>query len=265
MTRACLVDTTRCIGCRGCQVACKQAHGLKAEKTKFAAEKGYQNPRKFSPNTRTYISYHELQNDSAEGDSGRLTWVFVKRQCMHCTEMRCAAVCAPQIFIRTADGAVIGNSDECIGCVACIDECPFGVPTIDFRPLGAPRMHKCTFCFERDQVQVEQLTVDGKRLTGESLSRHRQMLQSPACAKNCPTGALLFGDRKELLAEARRRIDADPDRYVDEVYGQRELGGLGWLYLASVPFSQLGFPTEFTPPAPLEGFGAVDRKGYRPS
>lgn len=260
MTCACLVDTTRCIGCRSCQVACKQAHGLKAEKTKFfAAGGGYQNPPRFSPYTRTYVTYHEVKQAG-----GGLKWVFVKRQCMHCTDMRCATVCAPEVFRRTASGVVLCDSAKCIGCAACIDECPFQVPVIDYWDVKTPHLRMCTFCFDRQEARIDRLEVDGKPLSGEALERHRRSLRTPACAQACPSGALQFGERDELLAEARRRIAAAPQKYVDYIYGEKELRGLGWLYLASVPFEKLGLPTAFVPPPESRGMGSLDRRRRRP-
>ncbi len=257
MTSACLVDTTRCVGCRTCQVACKQSNGLKAEKTKFAAKQGsYQNPPRFSPYTRTYVSYHEL-----EDDRGRVKWVFVKRQCMHCREMRCSDVCAPGVFRLTDSGAVASEADACIGCGACIDECPWRVPVVDFWDVETPHLRKCTFCMERREGTIDQVRINGRTLSGEALARHQKSFQTPACAKACPTGAIRFGPRDELLAEARRRIAAEPDKYIDYVYGEHEMGGLGWLYLASVPFEKLGLPTRFVPRGDFQGLGAAGGRG----
>jgi len=257
MIYACLVDTTRCIGCRSCQVACKQSHELKAEKTKLVAESGYQNPQRYSPNTRTFVTYHEI-----EQPDGKLKWVFVKQQCMHCTEMRCADVCAPGVFHRTESGAVICDSKECIGCGACIDECPFSVPVIDCWGIKTPHLRKCDFCFERLETQVEKIRINGRPLTAGATALYMKSFHAPACAKGCPTGALQFDRRDNLLAEARRRIAAEPEKYVDHIYGEKELGGLNWLYLAGVPFEKLGLPTSFVPRAVSEGMGAVDgRRG----
>ena len=241
MRVACLVDTTRCIGCRSCQVACKQSNSLAAEKTNFPASTGgLQNPSRFSPRTFTYVSYHE-----SDGADGQPIWVFVKRQCMHCTNMYCAYVCAPQVYHRTATGVVAYQPDYCIGCSACVDACPFGVPAIDYWDLATPHVRKCTFCLKRQQREIDGVEVDGRPLSGSALKRHRESLQTPACANACPTGCLQFGDREQLLAEAKRRIAAAPDKYVDQVYGETEAGGTAWLYLAAVPFDQLGFPTKF--------------------
>lgn len=255
MAMACLVDTTRCVGCRSCQVACKQSHASEAEQTKFfAAPGGYQNPAKFSPYTRTYVSYHEL-----EDEAGGLKWVFVKRQCVHCADMRCADVCAPGVFRQTESGAVVCDADECIGCAACVAECPFGAPRIEYWGLETPQIRKCSFCFERRQANLDAVRLDGKPLRGEALARHQESFHTPACAKACPAGAIQFGRRDQLLDEARRRIAADRPRYVDHVYGEKELGGCGWLYLAGVPFEKLGLPVQFVAPAGPKGMGSMYR------
>lgn len=258
MTSACLVDTTRCVGCRSCQVACKQSNSLEAEQTKFfAAPGGYQNPARFSPYTRTYVSYHEL-----EDEPGGLRWVFVKRQCMHCGEMRCADDCAPGVFRRTASGVVVCDSEKCIGCAACVGRCPFGAPSIEYWGLATPQIRMCSFCLERRQGEPDAVRVDGKPLRGEALRRYQQSLEKPACAKACPAGALRFGRRDQLLAEARRRIAADPQKYVNYIYGEKELGGCGWLYLAGVPFEKLGLPRRLVAPARSQDMGSKGRGGH---
>ncbi len=146
--------------------------------------------------------------------------ISVKRQCMHCLDPACASVCPVGALHKTAAGPVIYDQDKCIGCRYCMIACPFGVPTYEWSsPL--PRVKKCIFCFDR-------LAAGGQ----------------PACTAACPTGATLFGDRDELVAEARRRIAAEPGRYVDRIYGLTEAGGTSVLYLSGVPFEQIGFKTE---------------------
>jgi formate dehydrogenase iron-sulfur subunit len=137
---------------------------------------------------------------------------------MHCNEPACASVCPVGALYKTASGAVNYDADKCIGCRYCMMACPWSVPSYQWQS-AVPFVSKCTLCTDRQQA--------GK---------------APACASTCPTGALKFGRREELLTEARERIAQHPNKYVDHIYGEKEAGGTGVLYLASVPFSQLGFP-----------------------
>ncbi len=142
----------------------------------------------------------------------------VKRQCMHCQHPACVSACTVGALTKSADGPVVYESKKCIGCRYCQYACPFGVPTYDWNnPLGL--IHKCQMCVER----LEQ---------GDQ----------PACVSSCPAGALRFGRRSDLLAQAHARISSNPGRYIDHVYGEAEAGGTSMLYLSGVPFSQLGLP-----------------------
>ena len=144
---------------------------------------------------------------------------YVKRQCMHCLQPACASACTVGALRKTPEGPVVYEANRCIGCRYCQYACPFGVPAYDWdNPLGL--IHKCQMCVTR--------LAEGK---------------SPACVSACPNGALRFGKRAELLAQARAQIASNPGRYVDHIYGEHEAGGTSVLYLASVPFSDLGFPT----------------------
>lgn len=144
--------------------------------------------------------------------------VNVRRQCMHCLDPTCASVCPVKAFHKTPEGPVVYDETRCMGCRYCMIGCPFGVPRYEWSsPL--PRVQKCQMCF------------------ATRLQEGRQ----PACTEACPTGATIFGDRDELLAEAHRRIEAEPERYVDHVYGETEAGGTSVLYLSAVPFAELGF------------------------
>ena len=159
-------------------MACKQSNGLVGEKTRFfASPGGYQNPRALSPRTFTYISFHEL-----EDAAGRPAWVFFKHQCMHCTDLYCAQVCAAEVFQKTKTGVVTYQADKCIGCAACIDACPFEVPAIDYWDLPMPYMRKCGFCLERQEAKPQALKVNGKPLEGEALGRYEAAVHTPAWA-----------------------------------------------------------------------------------
>lgn len=252
MQIACLVDTTRCIGCRSCQVACKRAHDLSADKTRFFPKPGgFQNPGGYTSQTRTVVSFHEIP--ASDG----VRWVFAKQQCLHCTELRCAVVCPPQLFQRTASGIVAYAADQCLGCGACIDACPLAVPAIDYWNSATPQVRKCDFCIERQESPPEECSVNGVPLSGLPAQRLNEARHTPACVQACPADALHFGPREAVLAEARRRIAAEPERYIDHVYGEHELGGTSWLYLSAVPFEQIGLPTQFAPFAGAPKFGAV--------
>lgn len=143
---------------------------------------------------------------------------YVKRQCMHCVHPACVAACTVGALRKTAEGPVVYDSQKCIGCRYCQYACPFGVPTYQWdNVLGLIR--KCEMCFGR-------VSTGGK----------------PACVASCPNGALRFGKRSELLALAKAQIASAPDRYIDHVYGEHEVGGTSMLYLSDMPFTQLGFP-----------------------
>jgi formate dehydrogenase iron-sulfur subunit len=211
MSKGALVDLTRCTGCRACQVACKAWNDNPGELTVCAG--CYDNPPELSAETWTRISFTEVE----EGD--KLDWIFTKRQCMHCAEPACVSACPVHALHETESGAVIYEADKCIGCRYCMVACPFGIPKIDWYKT-LPVITKCTFCFDRQGSDA-----------------------IPACIKSCPTGALTFGERDELIAEAKGRIQQRPDAYVDHIYGEHEVGGTQWMYLSSVAFDKLGFPT----------------------
>jgi len=151
----------------------------------------------------------------AEGD--KLDWVFAKRQCMHCEEPACAAACIVGALRKTPEGPVVYDDYKCIGCRYCTLACPFGVPTFEW-DTPVPYIRKCRMCVDRLTEGME-----------------------PGCAKACPSEAINYGERDELLQEARSRMQTHPDKYVDHIYGEHEVGGTSWLYISGVPFEQLGF------------------------
>lgn len=157
----------------------------------------------------------------AEGGVG-----YVKRQCMHCLTPACASACTVGALTKSPEGPVVYDSSKCIGCRYCQYACPFGVPTFEWEnPLGLIR--KCQFCQAR---------------LGQG--------QKPACAEACPNGALRFGRRDALLAQAHAQIESNAGRYVRRVYGEHEAGGTSMLYLSAVPFAELGFPQLGPEPIP---------------
>ena len=237
MSYATLVDTTKCVGCRSCQVSCKQWNGLPAEKTQAAAAPGLQQPASVSAKTRTVVTFNEVPNDAKPGG---LDYVFVKRQCMHCKEPACVSACPVTAMHKTETGAVVYDYDKCIGCRYCVWACPFGAPAVEWDTL-APKVNKCDMCFGR-AAEAAPTARNGQALDAKGSEGFLAKHASPACVGQCPPGALEFGDREELLERARKRIAANPGKYVDHIYGEKEAGGTGWLYLSAVPFEKLGFP-----------------------
>ena len=236
-SRATLIDITKCIGCRACQVACKQWNERDGEVTEFQDQLGFQNPATLSAKTLTLITAHELPNESAPGG---LNYLFSMRRCLHCLEPACASACPTTALQRQPDGTVAYAADQCIGCRYCMWACPWGVPTTEWNSL-APKIQKCTNCADRADQPLPS-TRNGATLTEDEGSEYRRKITVPACVKACPADALVFGTREGMLEEGRRRISARPEKYLDHIYGEHEAGGTSVMYLSSVPFDKLGFP-----------------------
>ena len=212
-----LYDSTRCVGCRTCEYECAKAHGLPEPSSEVAAI------RKTDETCNTVVNTYQTSKGEA----------YIKRQCMHCNQPACVAACLTQAMHKDESGPVTWNGDKCMGCRYCMVSCPFDSPKFEFHSAN-PKIQKCDMCFERQKA-------------GEK----------PTCVTNCPNEALMYGTRRELIKEARRRIYEKPDLYVDYIYGEREAGGTGWLYLASVPFEELGMSTKLQQtsyPALTKGF-----------
>jgi formate dehydrogenase beta subunit len=205
--KAMLYDATMCIGCRACQMACKREGDMPAEP---GAEGLYEKPRDLSASTRTLIEVAEVEQTGE--------WSFVKKQCMHCLHPACVSACPVGALQQTEHGAIVYKGERCIGCRYCQIACPFSIPKFEWDE-SFPYIRKCDMCVDRLEEGL-----------------------APACADVCPTGAIAFGDRDSLIAEAESRIKNNPDKYVDHIYGKEELGGTSVLYLSSVPFEELGLP-----------------------
>ncbi|KPK00720.1 MAG: hypothetical protein AMJ60_00255 [Desulfobacterales bacterium SG8_35] len=211
---AMLHDTTRCIGCQACERACCEKNGFPLPEKE--PEIGSQ--RNTGPQALTVV------NAGAAGDKGS---VFCKTQCMHCDQPACVSACLVNAMYKTKEGPVIWREDKCMGCRYCMIACPYDVPKFEYGSLN-PKIRKCVMCYDR--------ISEGKM---------------PACADACPQEAILFGRRGDLLDIARKRIYDHPSEYVRHIYGENEVGGTNMLYLAGVPFEQLGFRTDLgTTPYP---------------
>ncbi len=209
-----LVDTTRCVGCRSCEAACAEANHLPRPDTDDSSV--FEKERKTSVIQWTVVNRYETEKGE----------VFVKRQCMHCNQPGCVAACLVKAMQKRKEGPVTWDTN-CMGCRYCMPSCPFEIPKFEFQSAN-PKIQKCNLCWDRLRV--------GER---------------PACVQNCPEEALLFGTRRELIEEARRRIYQNPGNYIPHIYGEHEVGGTGYLYISKVPFEQIGFRTDLgTTPYP---------------
>ena len=252
ITRTTLVDITKCIGCRACQVACKQWNDRPGEDTALEPDLGFQNPAVLSAKTLTLISFHEIPDEKAPGG---LHYASTMWRCLHCLEPACVSSCPTTALFRLDEGPVTYEEDKCIGCRYCMWACPWGVPSADW-DTRSPKIHKCTHCADRcDQPLPAARNTEA--LNEVEQQEFRDRIQIPACVKACPADALKYGDREEMLTEAKRRIAAKPDKYVDHIYGEKEAGGTTVLYLSAVPFEKLGFPDVGTKAYPAYTKGAL--------
>ncbi len=201
-----LYDTTKCIGCKACMVACREANGLEPD-TSWSGGL-YQAPLDLNEKTKTVIKLYD--------DGGQQS--FMKAQCMHCVDPACANACMLGAFKKREFGIVTYDVTYCIGCRYCEVACPFGVPKFEWAK-AAPKMVKCELCNHR--------LAQGKQ---------------PACSEVCPVQAVIFGKREDLLRDAKARLAASPGKYVPKVYGETDGGGTQCLYLSHVPFEQIGLP-----------------------
>jgi formate dehydrogenase iron-sulfur subunit len=205
---AILTDVTRCIGCEECVAACKRTN-----------DTGHDEPRRW-------------QRDPSDLSESRWTTIvraprgrYVRLQCRHCLEPACVSACPVGALHRTPEGAVAYDATICMGCRYCMVACPFRMTRYEWSS-PVPRVRKCILCYE-------------KIMRGE--------LKQPACTAACPNQATIFGDRKALLAEAHARIHANPGRYLDHVWGEREVGGTSVLYISDVDLRTAGWPSTLRP------------------
>jgi len=198
-----LVDTTRCVGCRACEAACAEANDLPAP-----AEGDLVLLKRRDTST---TSFTVVNKSDVPADGER----FAKKQCMHCLAPACASACPVRALNKLPTGPVTYDPSKCMGCRYCMVACPFDVPKYEYEAL-APRVRKCTFCAPRQAKGLP-----------------------PACVEACPSGALTFGKRHELLEEAKRRIYATPEKMNHRVYGEHEAGGTSFMYISDVPFENL--------------------------
>lgn len=185
--------------------------GCKACETACAERWG--NPYDDTIAAQEHLSAQKLTAIETHGER------FSRRMCMHCAEPTCASVCPVGALHKTALGPVVYDADKCMGCRYCMQACPFQVPAYEWN-ARLPRVRKCDMCYDR------------------------QMAGKPtACSEACPAEATITGDRSSLVAEAKRRLAENPDKYYQRIYGLEEAGGTSVLFLSAVPFQQIGLRT----------------------
>ncbi len=230
-----LYDATKCVGCKACMSACKRVNGdygsLAYERAKFDPDGLWDAPTDLSGSTRTLI---KLFKESDE------RWSYVKYSCMHCQKPSCVSVCPVSAMTKDkVTGIVDYNKNTCIGCRYCQIACAYNIPKFQW-DKSLPQIVKCDLC-------------KNTNLREKGIS---------ACAEVCPAGAIKFGKRKDLLEEAKVRLQENPDKYIAHIYGEHEGGGTNHLYLASMPFNKLGLP-DIKPEAPAEFSEKIQHSIYK--
>jgi formate dehydrogenase iron-sulfur subunit len=204
-----LHDTTLCVGCRSCEVACAKVNALPEPRQPIGDLDVFETVRRTSATALTVVNRYR-------GGTGDEPPVYRKLQCMHCNEPCCATVCLVHAFTKTPEGPILYNPDVCIGCRYCIMACPYYALAYEYDNPIDPRVMRCTMCYPRIKEGL-----------------------NPGCADACPVGAITFGRREDLIEVARDRIRKFPDRYINHVFGEYEFGGTSWLMLAGIPFHEL--------------------------
>ena len=233
-------DTTVCIGCKACEVACKQWNDLPADGAAFRKRASYDHTGALSASTWRHVRFVESVIDRGEdldlagvaaGTVALDRWVFMSDVCKHCTNAGCMDACPTGALIRTEFETVIVQPDICNGCGYCIPSCPFGV--IDRDPYDG-RAAKCTLCYDRLEDGLE-----------------------PACAKSCPTDSIQFGPLDELRERAAGRVAELHARGLEGAYlygaDDEVAGGLGAFFLLTEPPERFGLPAAAESPVQENG------------
>jgi len=189
-----LIDVSRCIGCKACQSACMEWNDLRDDVGVVAGS--YTNPPDLTDQSWTLMRFYEEQIE------GSLQWLILKDGCLHCADPGCLKACpAPGAIVQYTNGVVDFHQENCIGCGYCISGCPFNIPRMSKRDNKA---YKCTLCSDRISVGLE-----------------------PACVKTCPTQALSFGSKEDMLAQAEHRLTDLRERGFTKaaVYDPQGVGG----------------------------------------
>jgi formate dehydrogenase iron-sulfur subunit len=227
--KAFLVDTTKCSGCRACQVSCKQWNNLPGEHTAFFAGPEYTNPKELSAITFNHVKFFPIDRTYPE----KPLWMIMHKKCYHCEDANCMKVC-PQEAIGKVEGWTVIDQRKCIGCGACVNSCIYKVPQVlgeDMKKYGAEGFIK------KDKAYKCHACMQNKR-------------NVPLCAQHCPTGALSYGDRDELLNKAKARVKQVSAQYPHaNLYGEDQFGGLRVLTVLKDHSEKYDLPRQ---PIPLD-------------
>lgn len=216
------IDLSKCIGCRACQVACKQWNQLPAQIEGFSGS--YQTHSETLTRTYTFVQMKEAETN------GKVEWHFRKHQCMHCGDPTCVFVCPHNARTKTPEGVVYQNS-KCIGCSYCASKCPFKACKVD---ASAKKSYSCWMCYDRITNNM-----------------------TPACVKGCPTEAISFGDREQLVNQAKVRLNEVVAKYPEaNLFGIDSFSGTGVIYLLLKAPTFYGLPS--TIPNPATWYGSAN-------
>jgi formate dehydrogenase iron-sulfur subunit len=195
-----LIDVTKCIGCKACQAACQEWNDLREEVGVNVGS--YQNPHDLTADSWTLMRFAETE------ENGTLEWLIRKDGCMHCADPGCLKACpSPGAIIQYSNGIVDFHEENCIGCGYCITGCPFNIPRLSEKDS---KVYKCTLCSDRVAVGLE-----------------------PACIKACPTQALVFGSKADMIEHANERIVDLKERGFQNagLYDPQGVGGTHVMYV----------------------------------
>jgi len=209
-----LCDFTLCVGCRRCEFACAENSALPHGTLESYDDKSVLDERRrpHKESLTVVNRYPALTPASKPLDA--------KVSCLHCEHPACVSACPVTALQKNPMGPVTYDASRCIGCRYCMAACPFQIPAYEYDNALTPRVMKCDMCAERT--------------LGEG--------RPPACVEICPQEALLYGSRDVLLSVARNRMRSHPGRYVNHIYGDREVGGTSLLYLSDREFTEVDLP-----------------------
>jgi len=231
MSKAILVDPSKCINCKACQVACKHWNETGYEDLeKVEARADLNIPPAITPKTWTRLMVKEID------DGKRPVYRFTKTQCMHCEDAACVKACPTGATYKDADGYTVHDPKKCIGCNYCVSACPFQSCKYDEEKK---EIFRCIFCPDRRAAGI-----------------------ATACSTHCPSGCLTYGDREDLLKQAEAKLAEYKKEYPNAcIYGKDEVGGMHYIYVLQDKPSTYGLPDKPTVPAGVTVWNALVKPG----